>query len=166
MNQFNPSFTGSNPIIRTSAREYANPVDYSHPYESMARFAALLALRYDANRTRHAYYRQLRLIQERLQCDPATITETQLRDYFLFVKLKKRWQPKSIRQAAAAARLFFIDLLAHPRWTLFSQIRTKDHDRLPGRAHAAAGDRSHRPHSPAPLSHADQTHLRLRPASE
>jgi integrase/recombinase XerD len=131
MNQFNPSFTGSNPIIRTAAREYANPVDYSHPYESMARFAALLALRYDANRTRHAYYRQLRLIQERLQCDPATITETQLRDYFLFVKLKKRWQPKSIRQAAAAARLFFIDLLAHPRWTLFSQIRTKDHDRLP-----------------------------------
>ncbi len=97
----------------------------------MARFAGLLALRYDANRTRHAYYRQLRLIQEHLRCDPASITEAQLRDYFLFVKLKKRWQPKSIRQAAAAARLFFIDLLECPKWTLFSQIRTRDHDRLP-----------------------------------
>jgi hypothetical protein len=27
------------PGIRTSARDYANPVDYNHPYESMARFA-------------------------------------------------------------------------------------------------------------------------------
>ena len=40
--------------IRTTAREYANPVDYRHPYPSMARFADLLALHYDANRTRHA----------------------------------------------------------------------------------------------------------------
>ena len=74
--------------IRTTAREYANPVDYQHPYPSMARFAEHLALRYDANRTRHSYYRQLRLIHQHLGCDPTTITEAQLRDYFLFVKLK------------------------------------------------------------------------------
>ena len=36
------------PEIRTSARVYANPVDYDHPYESMARFADFLVLRYDA----------------------------------------------------------------------------------------------------------------------
>ena len=77
--------------IRTTARDYANPVDYEHPYPSMARFADHLALRYDANRTRHSYYRQLRLIHEHFGCDPATITEAQLRDYFLFVKLKKHW---------------------------------------------------------------------------
>lgn len=117
--------------IRTTGREYANPVDYSHPYDSMARFAEFLALHYDANRTRHAYYRQVRLIHEQLECDPATISEAQLRDYFLFVKFKKHWQPKTIRQAAAAARMFFIELLERPEWTLFSQIRTKDHDRLP-----------------------------------
>jgi len=45
--------------------------------------------------------------------DPATLTEAQVRDYFLFVKLKKHWQPKSIRQARAAGRLFFVDLLGH-----------------------------------------------------
>ena len=97
--------------IRTSGREYANPVDYRHPYDSMARFAELLALRYDANRTRHAYYRQLRLIHEHFASDPASLTEAQLRDYFLFVKLKKHWQPKTIRQARAAARMFFVDQL-------------------------------------------------------
>jgi len=149
MKQFNPSFpnitpnqseTGSAPPpapapptapFRTTGRDYANPVEYTHPYESMARFAAFLALQYDANRTRHAYYRQVRLIHEALQCDPATLTEAQLRDYFLFVKLKKQWQPKSIRQAVAAARLFFLKLLQRPAWTIFAQIRTKDHDRLP-----------------------------------
>lgn len=156
MKPFNPFFTGNtnphpatvplphdplshsppppskpSPAIRTTGRKYANPVDYLHPFDSMARFADFLALHYDAHRTRHAYYRQLRLIREHFQCDPAALTEARLRDYFLFVKLKKPWQPKSIRQAAAAARMFFIELLGRPEWTLFSQIRTRDHDRLP-----------------------------------
>jgi hypothetical protein len=106
MKQFNTSFTITTNLqsaknsasphaaaapaaaIRTTGREYANPIDYSHPFESMARFAGFLALHYDANRTRHAYYRQVRLIHEYLQCDPVNITEAQLRDYFLFVKFK------------------------------------------------------------------------------
>ena len=57
--------------IRTTPRDFVNPVDYQHPYDSMARFAQALALRYDANRTRHAYYRQMRLIHEHFACDPA-----------------------------------------------------------------------------------------------
>jgi integrase/recombinase XerD len=117
--------------IRTTGREYANPVDYRHPYESMARLADFLALRYDANRTRHAYYRQVRLMHEHIGCDPARITEAQLRDYFLHVKLKKHWKPKTIRQAVASAKMCFVDLLGRSDWTVFSQIRTKDHDTLP-----------------------------------
>ena len=117
--------------VRTTARDYANPVDYDHPYESMSRYADHLALGYDANRTRHSYYRQVRLIHQYFGCDPATITEAQLRDYFLFVKLKKHWTPKTIRQARAAASMFFVTLFAHDDWTVFSQIRTKDHDTLP-----------------------------------
>jgi site-specific recombinase XerD len=97
----------------------------------MSRFADFLALRYDANRTRHAYYRQLRLIHEHAQCDPAEVTEEQLRDYFLFVKLKKRWKPKSIRQALAAARMFFAAMLGREDWRIFYQVRTRDHETLP-----------------------------------
>jgi len=48
--------------VRTSPRDFANPVDHQHPYESMGRFAQPLALRYDANRTRHSYYRQVRFL--------------------------------------------------------------------------------------------------------
>jgi|SRR6187401_748592 site-specific recombinase XerD len=117
--------------IRTTPRDFVNPVDYQHPYDSMARLAKALALRYDANRTRHTYYRQLRLIHEHFACDPAQLTESQLRDYFLFIKLKKQWKPKSIRQALAACRQFFRDLLGRSDWKVFSQIRTRDHDTLP-----------------------------------
>jgi len=122
---------GTAAAFRTTARDYENPVDYQHPYPSMSQFADLLALRYDANRTRHAYYRQVRLIHEYFDSDPTVLTEPQLRDYFLHVKLKKHWKPKSIRQAVAAARMFFVDLSARKDWTLFSQIRAKDHDTLP-----------------------------------
>jgi len=150
MNSPNPSSTGNPPPsnigngvspdhggapppaeFRTTAREFVNPVAYQHPYASMARFADLLALRFDCNRTCHSYYRQVRLIHDHCGCDPAEITEAQLRDYFLHVKLQKHWQPQSIRQLLAAARIFFINLLARTDWTLFSQIRVKDHDRLP-----------------------------------
>jgi len=67
------------PEIRITAREYVNPVDYQHPHPSMDRFAGFLALQYDANRTRHAYYRQIRLIHEHFNTDLATLGETQLR---------------------------------------------------------------------------------------
>ncbi len=119
------------PGIRTTARDYANPVDYKHPYPSMAQLADLLALRYDANRTRYSYYRQVRLIHQHFSCDPSTLTEAQLREYFLFVKLKKHWKPKSIRPALASAKVFFVELLGKSDWRIFSQIRTKDHDTLP-----------------------------------
>jgi site-specific recombinase XerD len=107
----------------------------------MARFAESLTLRYDSNRTRYAYYRQLRLIHEHFRCDPATLSEAQLREYFLFVKLEKGWQPKSIRLTAAAARSFYIQGLDHSDWTLFSQIRARDHDRLP---HVLTREQVHR----------------------
>ncbi len=97
----------------------------------MAEFAKLLTLRYDANRTRHAYYRDLRLIHQHFGCDPATLSENQVRDYFLHVKTVKLWQPKTIRQSVASAKIFFIELEGHSDWIVFSQIRTKDHDRLP-----------------------------------
>lgn len=112
-------------------RRGRDPLDYDHPYPSMKRYAELLALRYDQLRTRQAYYRQLRLIAEHGGGDPAELSEAQVRDYFLHVKTVKQWRPKTVRQAAACARLFFVDLLGHEQWTVFSQIRAKDDQRLP-----------------------------------
>ena len=112
--------------------DHRDPLDYlSHPYPSMRRFAELLALRFNTPRTRHSYYRQMRLVHQHCGEDPADITEGQLRDYILHVKTRKLWKPKTIRQAAASARLFFVEMLGHARWEIFSQIRTRDHEELP-----------------------------------
>ncbi|MDX1680109.1 MAG: tyrosine-type recombinase/integrase [Akkermansiaceae bacterium] len=115
-----------------AGRAQRDPIDYdSHPYPSMQRFAGFLALRFDTPRTRHSYYRQMRLVHEFCQRDPATINEEHLRDYILHVKTKKRWKPKTIRQAAAAAKLFFVEFMEHKEWKVFSQIRAKDQESHP-----------------------------------
>jgi site-specific recombinase XerD len=133
MNSSNPNNQpDKNPSRRPKAgRVYENPVNYDHPYDSMLRFAKLLALRYDCDRTRHCYYRDMRLVHEFCQCDPALISEDQFREYILFVKDHKKWKPKTIRQTVASSKLFFIELLEHKEWKVFSQIHTKDHDELP-----------------------------------
>lgn len=121
------------PKIKTDGgRAHLNPIHYeSHPYSAMEEFAKRLALHTDSNRTCHSYYRDIRLIHEYFGQDPATITEDQLRNYILHVKTVKEWRPKTIRQTAASARLFFVDMLGREDWTVFSQIKTKDHDELP-----------------------------------
>jgi site-specific recombinase XerD len=121
-----------NPLRPHVGPRYVDPLDYlTHPYPSMRRFAEHLALGSTMPRTRHSYYRSLRLIQEYFNADPATVTEDQLRGYILYVKTKKQWEPKTIRQTAACAKLFFVEMLGHMDWTVFSQIRTKDHEKLP-----------------------------------
>jgi site-specific recombinase XerD len=112
-------------------RRYSNPTSYTHPWPSMDEFAKRLALRSDATRTHHAYYRDMRLVHEHFACDPALISEDQLRDYILHVKTVKGWKPKTIRQTVASAKIFFVEMLGHHDWSVFSQVKTKDHDELP-----------------------------------
>jgi integrase len=109
-----------------------DPLDYpTYPYPSMRNFARLLGTRYDSIRTRHAYYRHLRLIQEHFQADPASLSEDQLRDYVIHIKNRKHWAAQTIRQAAAVSRLFFEEMLGIRDWKVFGQIRTRDSGRLP-----------------------------------
>jgi integrase len=115
-----------------AGRAQRDPIDYaSHPYPAMKEFAGFLVLRFNTPRTRHSYYRQMRLVHEFCQADPALITESQYRDYILHVKTVKHWKPKTIRQAAASAKLFFMEMLGLQDWKVFSQIRAKDEKTLP-----------------------------------
>lgn len=118
-------------INTRAGQRHRDPLEYRHPYDSMREYARLLALRHDCARTRHSYYRAMRLLHEHFGMDPAALGEDHFRDYILHVKTRKGWKPKTIRQTVACARLFFIEMLGHPEWKVFSQIRTKDHDELP-----------------------------------
>jgi len=118
-------------INADGTRKYKNPVHYNHKYPSMEDFAKRLNLRYDSVRTTYAYYRQARMLHEFFDSDPAKLSEAEVRDYFIYVKLEKEWKPKTIRQSAASLNLFFSVYPKCKKWTVFSQIKTKDHDVLP-----------------------------------
>ena len=120
------------PISRKPEHYRRNPVHYEHhAFPSLERFAGFLALKYDVDTTCHSYYRDLRLISEFCEGDPALADEELLRRYFIFVKSVKCWAPKTIRQSVAASKLFFVEMLGRVEWKVFSQIKTKDHDVLP-----------------------------------
>jgi integrase len=115
-----------------SGKMYPDSLHYDHLWPSMQRFAQFLALRYDSLRTRHSYYRQLRLLCEHFGCaDPALLTEDQLRAYLLHVKTVRLWKPKTMRQALATAHAFFSEMLDLGRWRVFDEVKTKDPDSLP-----------------------------------
>ena len=118
-------------INADGSRKYKNPVHYDHRYPSMSDFAKRLSLSYDSVRTCYSYYRQIRLLQEHYDTDPAKLTEAEVRDYFIYVKLDKEWKPKTIRQSAASLRLFYSTYPKCEKWKVFSQVKTKDHDELP-----------------------------------
>lgn len=118
-------------INTRAGQRHRDPLGYRHPYDSMRRYAQLLALRHDSAWTRHSYYRAMRLVHEHYGVDPATLGEDAFRDYLLHVKMRKGWRPKTIRQTMACARLFFVEMLGLDEWRVFSQVRTRDHDELP-----------------------------------
>jgi site-specific recombinase XerD len=118
--------------VRTrSGKRYEDPTSYDHAWPSLAEYARLLVLRYDRLRTRHSYYRDMRLVAEHFDCDPATLSESQLTDYFVFRKMESGWKPKTVRQSAAAGRLFYALMLGHTEWKVFDQVKAKDHLSLP-----------------------------------
>ena len=113
------------------SRGNTDPLTYDHSYPSMKRFAELLALRYDAFSTRKGYYRHVRLIMDYFACDPAALSEVQLKDFFLHLKMERKWKPKTMRHSSVALRLFFVEMLKQEHWQVFSQLRIRDHKELP-----------------------------------
>ncbi len=96
----------------------------------MRRYAEHLILSGLADRSCECYYRQIRLIGEHFDCNPVDLEEDQLRAWFVHVKCVRQWAPKSIRQALAAARGFYNEMLGSD-WGLFELIHAKDREYLP-----------------------------------
>lgn len=96
----------------------------------MGRFAEYLSLRGFAFTTQQNYYRAIRLIGEFHGADPAGVDEEALRRYFVEVKCRKDWAPKSLRQALAGAKHFYRGMLKQA-CPLFDDIRAPDRKSLP-----------------------------------
>lgn len=112
-------------------RKYPCPSTYDHRFESMSDYAKFICLNKKSPRSRHAYYRQVRKLMEHFDADPATLTEEQVRDYFLFLILERHWKPASVRQAVAGLKAFYIDTLGLEPWRVFNEVNTSDNKTKP-----------------------------------
>ncbi len=81
-------------------------------------------------RTIIAYYRDMRLVFEYFDKNPAAVTQYQLRSYIMFVKNEKRWAPKTLRQSIASAKRFYCDMLGK-KWKLWDIVSVRDKKSLP-----------------------------------
>jgi site-specific recombinase XerD len=110
---------------------YPCPTTYTHRFPSMERFANSIGLSIKSVRSRHSYYRQVRLVMDYFDRDPAELDEEHLREYFLYVVLEKQWGPPTRRQAVAALKRFYIGMLKLKPWDVFGEVNTKDNYKKP-----------------------------------
>jgi integrase len=101
-------------------------------YPSIEQFRAFVELKDFRPPTKKEYVRYVRKLAEHFQCDPATLSEDQLREYFLFLRQHKHYKHSPMKLAKCSIRCFFRDCLKlGPAWTVFEEVRIVENQTLP-----------------------------------
>src|SRR5204862_7397487 len=91
-------------------------------YPSISQFQQFVELKDYRPPTKKEYVRNVCKLAEHFQCDPATLTENQLREYFLFLRQHKHYKAPAMKAAKYALLSFYLDCVKVSGWTVF-----KDH---------------------------------------
>jgi integrase/recombinase XerD len=100
-------------------------------YPSIAQFQQLVELKDFRKPTKKEYVRYVRKLAEHFQCDPATLTENQIREYFLFLRQHKHYSRSPMKMAKYALLCFYVQLLKVAGWTVFREVRIAQPQVLP-----------------------------------
>lgn len=100
-------------------------------FPSLAKFTDFVQLKDYRQPTKDEYVRYVRKLGEHYACDPATLTEDQLRAYFLFLRQKKQFGGSAMKLARCALRSFFRDCHRIEGWTVFEEVRIAPPQTLP-----------------------------------
>ena len=100
-------------------------------YPSITKFQQLVELKDYRKPTKKEYVRYVRKLAEHFQCDPATLTEDQLRQYFLFLREHKHYSRSPMKMAKYALLCFFVECLKVTGWTVFREVRIAEPQVLP-----------------------------------
>ena len=100
-------------------------------FPSLAKFADCVQLKDYRQPTKDEYVRYVRKLGEHYTCDPATLTEDQLRAYFLFLRQEKKFGGSAMKLARCSLRSFFRDCLHVAGWTVFEEVRIAPPQTLP-----------------------------------
>jgi integrase/recombinase XerD len=105
------------------------PTVPTHP--SLTKFTAFVHLKDFRGPTKKEYVRYVRKCGEHFHCDPLTLTEEQLRAYFLFLRQEKHYGGSAMKLARCALRAFFRDCHHVAGWTVFEEVRCAPPQTLP-----------------------------------
>lgn len=100
-------------------------------FPSITQFQQLVELKDYREPTRKEYVRYVRKLAEHFQCDPATLSEDQVRQYFLFLRQHKRYKHSPMKAAKYALLCFFLDCVKVKGWTVFNEVRIAQPQVLP-----------------------------------
>ena len=100
-------------------------------YPCIAKYQAVVELKDFRPKTKKEYVRYLCKLAEHFQCDPATLTQDQVREYFLFLRQHKHYGGSAMTVARASLRCFFQDCLTHADWTVFHELAIRRVEPLP-----------------------------------
>lgn len=89
-----------------------------------------LQLNGKCQRTCDAYIRTVRMLADFYAKSPDTISEEELREYFLHRKNVNLWSPKTMRICYCGIRFFFTSVLQR-NWHIFNILRAETEHRLP-----------------------------------
>ena len=92
-------------------------------YSSISQFQQLVELKDYRPATKKEYVRYVRKLAEHFQCDPATLSENQIREYFLFLRQHKHYKRAAMKAAKFSLLCFFVDSVKVSGWTVFNEIR-------------------------------------------
>jgi site-specific recombinase XerD len=95
----------------------------NHAYPSIAKFQQFVELKDYRPPTKKEYVRYVRKCAEHFHGDPLTLTEDQLRAYFLFLRQEKHYSRSPMKAAKFSLRSFFVDCHQRTGWTVFSEVR-------------------------------------------
>ena len=98
---------------------------------SLAKFSDFVQLKDYRQPTKDEYVRYVLKLGEHYQCDPATLSEDQLRAYFLFLRQEKKFGGSAMKLARCSLRSFFRDCLHVTGWTVFEEVRVSPPQTLP-----------------------------------
>ncbi len=96
---------------------------YITNYPSIIQYQQLVELKDLRPATKYRYVRLVRTLAEHFKCDPATLSENQLREYYVFLRQEKHWKGSAMTQARVALRSFFRETLTVGKdWTVFEDL--------------------------------------------
>jgi len=100
-------------------------------YPSINKFKQLVELKAYRPGTKESYLRYVWKLAEHFECDPAKLSEDQLRQYFLWLREEQQCSPSVMKLNKWALRCFYRECVKVSGWTVFEELRAPQPKSLP-----------------------------------